>query len=137
MSGGTGKRNRGSAAGTKASKAGTATVPRGKLHGVITESMVPDQVERSGLYPFTFTSALLLLGSALLGGGVFPWLAGENGRLAALIALPILLAVAMGVSRYFIDSDRGVCPGLWVTSGITLVASFMILYLALFQGILV
>lgn len=109
-----------------------------KLHGVITEQMVPEQVERSGLYPFTFSSAAILMGCALVGGILIPWQTQKIGisvDLSMVLALPPLLALGLAVSRYFIDSKRGLCRGFWIVFAITWAASALILYLMLFQGI--
>ncbi len=110
-----------------------------KLHGVITEQMVPEQVERSGLYPFTFTSAAILMGCALIGGILIPWQAeglGAPVNLSMVVALPPLLAMGLAVSRYFVDSKRGICRGFWIIFGVTWAISALVLYMMLFQGIL-
>lgn len=110
-----------------------------KLHGVITEQMVPEQVERSGLYPFTFSSAAILMGCALIGGILIPWQAqgiGVSVDLAMLVALPPLLAFGLSISRYFVDSQRGLCRGFWSMFAVTWAVSALILYLMLFCGIL-
>lgn len=112
---------------------------RRKLHGVITQDRVEEQVERTGIHPFTFSSALLIAAAVCVGGIVVPFVANRMGgdmRLALNVALPVLLAAALGVGRYFVDSRRGVCRGLWVTMGVTLIACALVLYLLLYQGLL-
>lgn len=50
---------------SKKRKAGSSTSV--KMHGVITEDRVEEQVERTGTYPFTFDSSAIIAGAALLG----------------------------------------------------------------------
>lgn len=120
------------------SKKKAGRTPETKLHGVITEAMVPDQVKRSGLYPFTFSSALVLMAAALVGGVIIPWQVERFGiavELSMTVVLPPLLAAGLAISRYFIDSKRGVCRGFWITFCVTWAVSVIILYLLFFQGI--
>lgn len=110
-----------------------------KLHGVMTEDMVPDQIERAGTHPFTFSGALLITGSVLLGGFVVPLQlsgAGIEFRASALVLQPLFTATALAVSRYFVDSRRGACRGFWVTFVVTLVVCFALLYALLYKGLL-
>lgn len=111
-----------------------------RLHGVITEGQLGEQINRSGLYPFTFKSSLLLLLSALFGGVVLPFLVGSVGgdaRLTVLLALPVLLSAALSFSRYFLDSQRGCTGGFWLTLAVSFALSFVIVYCALYRGLLI
>jgi hypothetical protein len=111
-----------------------------KLHGVATEEVAQEQITRTGTYPFTFKSAFLITGAAVVGGILFPFLAdmmGGDVRLVLLVGLTVTMAPAIAVSRYFFDSNRGICQGFWITLVIMLVAISCISYLLLYKGILV
>lgn len=123
---------------TREREAAQKRVANAKLHGVITEAMVPEQTERAGLAPFTFSSALLIMGAALVGGILIPWQASTWGidvNVSMTAALPPLLALALAVSRYYVDTDRHACRGFWVLLGATWLVTLVILYLLLFCGI--
>ena len=112
---------------------------RPKLHGVITEAMVPDQLERSGTYPFTFSSSLILFVAAFAGGVLVPALAGELGldaRVATVAGISVLLPLALALTRYFLDSKRGLCRGFWITLGVSFAVCVLVVSLLLFGGIL-
>ena len=54
-----------------------------RLHGVITEGQLGEQINRSGLYPFTFKSSLLFL----VGWYYRFWLEALEGMLGLLCSL--------------------------------------------------
>lgn len=109
-----------------------------KFHGVITEDGVQEQTERTGVYPFTFTSSAIIAIAALLGYLVLPMLlvlAGVGVKMTTLVLGPSCVALALAATRYLIDSKRGVIWGFWVTFAVTLVVLLAITYLLVFQGI--
>lgn len=124
--------------GRGSSKATPGAAGRRKLHGVITEDYLKEQVERTGTYPFTFSSSIIIAVSALLGAVVIPYLAeiqGLDARAAGVCALSVLVPCALAGTRYFLDSDRGVCRGLWVTLGVSFAAVLLVSYLLYFKGV--
>lgn len=109
-----------------------------KMHGVITEDRVQEQVERTGTYPFTFASSAIIAAAALLGYLVLPAALLELGieaRASMLVLGPLLISAALALTRYFLDSKRGPIRGFWVTLVTTLVALLVIMYLMAFLGI--
>ena len=110
-----------------------------KLVGVMPERMA-DELKASGTYPFTFKSAFILTGAALLGFAIIPFLLDGWGvpiSLSATIACPILLAAALAYTRYCIDSDRLFCRGFIITFVVTFLATLLICWLLFYQGILI
>lgn len=111
---------------------------RTKLHGVISEAMVDEQVERSGTYPFTFSSAFILFAAAFVGAVLVPYAAdslGLDAKVASVVGLSVLLSIALASTRYFLDSKRGVCQGFWITLGVSFVACLVVSGLLVFSGI--
>lgn len=109
-----------------------------KLVGVMPERMA-DEVKATGSYPFTFKSAFILAGAALLGTIVIPFFATQAGGtigFATTTALPPLLASALAFTRYFIDSDRGLVRGFFITLAVTFAAVLVICWLLFYQGIM-
>ena len=65
-----------------------------KMHGVITEDRVQEQVERTGTYPFTFGSSAIIAGAALLGYLILPAAllgVGVEARVSMLVLGPLLI----------------------------------------------
>lgn len=110
-----------------------------KLVGVMPERMADEVKASSDTYPFTFKSAFILAGAALLGTIVIPFFATQAGGtigFATTAALPPLLAVALAFTRYFVDSDRGLTRGFFITLAVALLALFVICWLLFYQGIM-
>jgi len=109
-----------------------------KMHGVITEDRVQEQVERTGTYPFTFGSSAIIAGAALLGYLILPAAllgVGVEARVSMLVLGPLLISGALALTRYFLDSKRGPVRGFWVTLVVSLLALLAITYLMAFRGI--
>ena len=109
-----------------------------KLVGVMPEGMA-DEVKKTGVYPFTFKSAFAIAAAALLGTIVIPFLVSGSGVSVALsttVTLPVLMAAALAVTRYFVDSDRGLCRGFIITLVVAYIAVLLICWLLFYQGIL-
>ncbi len=114
--------------------------PAPKLHGVITDKMVDGQVEQSGVYPFTFSSSLIIMGAGIVGGVVVPACVeamGVDARLWTVAALSVLVSLALAFTRYFVDSRRGICRGFWVTLAVSFVALVVVLWLLFYRGVVV
>ncbi len=111
---------------------------RVKMHGVITEDRVEEQVERTGTYPFTFASSAIIAGAALLGYLVSPAVllgAGVEARLSMLVLGPLLISGALALTRYFLDSKRGPTEGFWLTLAVSFLVFFAMTYLMMFRGV--
>lgn len=109
-----------------------------KFHGVITEDRVQEQTERTGVYPFTFTSSAIIATAALLGYLVLPVLlsmAGVDVKVTMLALGPLCVSLALAATRYLIDSKRGVTRGFWVTFAVALSVLLTITYLLVFRGV--
>ena len=111
---------------------------RPKLHGVITEARVEEQVERSGSYPFTFTSSFILFVAAFAGFVLVPYAAGHFGadtRVASVVGISVLLPPALALTRYFLDSKRGICRGFWLTLGVSFAVCLLVSGLLFIGGV--
>ena len=111
-----------------------------RFHGVITEDMVEEQTARSGLAPFTFTSAFIVLGMGLIGGVVLPGIAGAcsaDVSFTLFLTLPIFLAAALAFCRYFVDTHQGMGSGFYLTFLVCWAVSALIVYLLVYQGIFI
>ena len=123
---------------SSAASAAHATPSRTKLHGVISEAMVDEQVKRSGTYPFTFSSSLILFAAAFVGAVLTPYAAealGHDVRVASVLGLSVLLSAALAMTRYFLDSRRGLCRGFWITLVVSFAACLLVSGLLVFSGI--
>lgn len=110
-----------------------------KLVGVMPEQMAKE-VEKTGVLPFTFKSACIIAGAILLGTILIPFVSSSYGvsiGVSTTAALPILAAVALAFTRYFVDSNRGFCRGLVVTFVLSFVALTVLCWLLFFQGVLI
>lgn len=110
-----------------------------KLVGVMPEGMA-DEVKATGFVPFTFKSAIILAIAVLLGTIAVPFLASKAGvgiGLSTTCAAPILTASALAFTRYFVDSERGLCRGFYVTFLVAFAALTLICWLLFFQGIMI
>ena len=108
-----------------------------KLVGVMPEQMAKE-VEKASVLPFTFKSAFIVAGAILLGTILIPFAASSYGvsiGVSTTTALPILAAVALTFTRYFVDSNRGFCRGLVVTFVLSFVALTVLCWLLFFQGV--
>lgn len=111
-----------------------------RFHGVITEDMVEEQTARSGLAPFTFTSAFIVLGMGLIGGVVLPGIAGAcsaDVSFTLFLTLPLFLAAALAFCRYFVDTHQGMGSGFYLTFLACWAVSALIVYLLVYQGIFI
>lgn len=111
-----------------------------RFHGVITQDMVEEQTARSGLAPFTFTSAFIVLGMGLIGGVVLPGIAGAcsaDVSFTLFLTLPLFLAAALAFCRYFVDTHQGMGSGFYLTFLVCWAVSALIVYLLVYQGIFV
>lgn len=111
---------------------------RVRMHGVIPNDRVDEQVERTGTYPFTFTSSAIIACSALLGYLILPAIllgAGVEAKISMLVLGPLLISGALALTRYFLDSKRGPTRGFWMTLAISLLALLLVTYLMAFRGI--
>lgn len=111
-----------------------------RFHGVITEDMVEEQTARSGLAPFTFTSAFIVLGMGLIGGVVLPGIAGAcsaDVSFTLFLTLPLFLAAALAFCRYFVDTHQGMGSGFYLTFLVCWAVSALIVYLLVYQGIFI
>lgn len=111
-----------------------------RFHGVITQDMVEEQTARSGLAPFTFTSAFIVLGMGLIGGVVLPGIAGAcsaDVSFTLFLTLPLFLAAALAFCRYFVDTHRGMGSGFYLTFLVCWAVSALIVYLLVYQGIFI
>ena len=111
-----------------------------RLHGVITQDMVEEQTARSGLAPFTFTSAFIVLGMGLIGGVVLPGIAGAcsaDASFTLFLTLPLFLAAALAFCRYFVDTHQGMGSGFYLTFLVCWAVSALIVYLLVYQGIFI
>lgn len=111
-----------------------------RFHGVITQDMVEEQTARSGLAPFTFTSAFIVLGMGLIGGVVLPGIAGAcsaDVSFTLFLTLPLFLAAALAFCRYFVDTHQGMGSGFYLTFLVCWAVSALIVYLLVYQGIFI
>ena len=111
-----------------------------RFHGVITQDMVEEQTARSGLAPFTFTSAFIVLGMGLIGGVVLPGIAGAcsaDVSFTLFLTLPLFLAAALSFCRYFVDTHQGMGSGFYLTFLVCWAVSALIVYLLVYQGIFI
>lgn len=111
-----------------------------RFHGVITEDMVEEQTARSGLAPFTFTSAFIVLGMGLIGGVVLPGIAGAcsaDVSFTLFLTLPLFFAAALAFCRYFVDTHQGMGSGFYLTFLVCWAVSALIVYLLVYQGIFI
>lgn len=111
-----------------------------RFHGVITQDMVEEQTARSGLAPFTFTSAFIVLGMGLIGGVVLPGIAGAcsaDVSFTLFLTLPLFLAAALAFCRYFVDTNQGMGSGFYLTFLVCWAVSALIVYLLVYQGIFI
>lgn len=111
-----------------------------RFHGVITQDMVEEQTARSGLAPFTFTSAFIVLGMGLIGGVVLPGIAGAcsaDVSFTLFLTLPLFLAAALAFCRYFVDTHQGMSSGFYLTFLVCWAVSALIVYLLVYQGIFI
>lgn len=111
-----------------------------RFHGVITQDMVEEQTARSGLVPFTFTSAFIVLGMGLIGGVVLPGIAGAcsaDVSFTLFLTLPLFLAAALAFCRYFVDTHQGMGSGFYLTFLVCWAVSALIVYLLVYQGIFI
>ncbi|EFL44062.1 hypothetical protein HMPREF9248_0343 [Fannyhessea vaginae PB189-T1-4] len=111
-----------------------------RFHGVITQDMVEEQTARSGLAPFTFTSAFIVLGMGLIGGVVLPGIAGACSAdvpFTLFLTLPLFLAAALAFCRYFVDTHQGMGSGFYLTFLVCWAVSALIVYLLVYQGIFI
>lgn len=111
-----------------------------RFHGVITEDMVEEQTARSGLAPFTFTSAFIVLGMGLIGGVVLSGIAGAcsaDVSFTLFLTLPLFLAAALAFCRYFVDTHQGMGSGFYLTFLVCWAVSALIVYLLVYQGIFI
>lgn len=111
-----------------------------RFHGVITQEMVEEQTARSGLAPFTFTSAFIVLGMGLIGGVVLPGIAGAcsaDVSFTLFLTLPLFLAAALAFCRYFVDTHQGMGSGFYLTFLVCWAVSALIVYLLVYQGIFI
>ena len=111
-----------------------------RFHGVITQDMVEEQTARSGLAPFTFTSAFTVLGMGLIGGVVLPGIAGAcsaDVSFTLFLTLPLFLAAALAFCRYFVDTHQGMGSGFYLTFLVCWAVSALIVYLLVYQGIFI
>lgn len=111
-----------------------------RFHGVITQDMVEEQTARSGLAPFTFTSAFIVLGMGLIGGVVLPGIAGAcsaDVSFTLFLTLPMFLAAALAFCRYFVDTHQGMGSGFYLTFLVCWAVSALIVYLLVYQGIFI
>lgn len=111
-----------------------------RFHSVITEDMVEEQTARSGLAPFTFTSAFIVLGMGLIGGVVLPGIAGAcsaDVSFTLFLTLPLFLAAALAFCRYFVDTHQGMGSGFYLTFLVCWAVSALIVYLLVYQGIFI
>lgn len=111
-----------------------------RLVGVMPETMANEVKTTAGVYPFTFKSAFIIAGAALLSTIIIPFLATQAGgsiQLATTLATPPFLAAALAFTRYFVDSDRGLTRGFFITFAVTFFALLAICWLLFYQGILI
>lgn len=111
-----------------------------RFHGVITQDMVEEQTARSGLAPFTFSSAFIVLGMGLIGGVVLPGIAGAcsaDVSFTLFLTLPLFLAAALAFCRYFVDTHQGMGSGFYLTFLVCWAVSALIVYLLVYQGIFI
>lgn len=111
-----------------------------RFHGVITQDMVEEQTARSGLAPFTFTSAFIVLGMGIIGGVVLPGIAGAcsaDVSFTLFLTLPLFLAAALAFCRYFVDTHQGMGSGFYLTFLVCWAVSALIVYLLVYQGIFI
>lgn len=111
-----------------------------RFHGVITQDMVEEQTARSGLAPFTFTSAFIVLGMGLIGGVVLPGIAGAcsaDVSFTLFLTLPLFLGAALAFCRYFVDTHQGMGSGFYLTFLVCWAVSALIVYLLVYQGIII
>ena len=87
----------------------------------------------------SFKSAFILAGAALLGAVVILYaasLAGAPVNIAVMVALPLLIAAALAGTRYFVDTDRGLCRGALIAFAVAWAASLLVCWLVLYQGVM-
>ena len=110
-----------------------------KLKGVMTASLADEIAESSGFTGFSFKSSFLIAGAVVLGCLVIPYLASLAGlpvNATVLVALPVLLGLALALSRFYIDTDRGLCRGFAITFVVCAAVSAAVVWLLLYQGLL-
>ncbi len=109
-----------------------------KLHGAMLEDMVDHHVERTGMYPFTFTTAFLLFFTATFCCVILPYMFGENSELYPWIisvSMSIFMPLSLSFGRYFVDSKRGICTGFYKTLIVTFAIVVVVCYLLFVQGV--
>ncbi len=109
-----------------------------KLHGAMLEDMVDHHVERTGIYPFTFTTAFVLFFTSVFCCVVLPLIAGNNPESTPTIisiSISLLMPTALAFSRYFVDSKRGICAGFYRTWMVTFAICVAVCYYLFVQGV--
>lgn len=86
---------------------------------------------------FSIKSSLLLLLSGIIGGVLIPYIfytLNWSTSLATMLSLPILVALTISYSQYFIETKRGYSKGFWVTLIFSLVILEVLTYFWLYKG---